>query len=424
MHLPDRFRVGRGYAAAVRQVRRFETYEQERARSETFVRLQGMVAFAYNNVPFYRQFYGDQGFHPTQLASLEDWDAVPVVRKEDFQTVPVEQRCVPGAGSVLSNTGGTSGRPLVFQLPKDAPSVEWAHMHELWKARGYRTSAMKLRIGGTHYDRAEPFRYHPRHNELIVNANCPLSEVVAALLALIERYCVRWVHGYPSLVAEFAHSLAASSDGEAARFRSRLHGVLLGSEFPARVYREPIGQILSTNILSWYGHSEMALLAGETAAGIYQSMPTYGYAEAVPVGSGPSHRLVSTSLHNRVHPFIRYDTGDLVEPVARVGASLAFRIAQGRIGDFVVDRSGARHALTAIIFGRHHGSFDDVQHLQVRQTVPGHMTLLVVPTPGKQDQAALAAGFDFSGLDLDWSLELVNAPIRSSGGKIKLKIDG
>lgn len=180
----------------------------------------------------------------------------------------------------------------------------------------------------------------------------------------------------------------------------------------------------AANVLNWYGHSEMALLAGETAVGICQSMPIYGYAEAVPVASRSDHRLASTSLHNRVHPFTRYDTGDPVEPVARVGASLAFRIALGRIGDFVVDGSGARHALTAAIFGRHHGFFDEVQPLQVRQTVPGHMTLLVVPSAGKQNQAAVSAGFDFSALDLDWNLALIDAPIRSTGGKIRLKLDG
>jgi hypothetical protein len=51
------------------------------------------------------------------------------------------------------------------------------------------------------------------------------------------------------------------------------------------------------------------------------------------------------------------------------------------------------------------------------------MTILIVPQTDN-DLQSLKAGFDFSGLDLDWNLELITAPIRSAGGKVKLKVDG
>lgn len=421
--LPDRFRIGRGYAAALRDIERSDAESADLRTGATFERLKNIVSAAYDEVPFYRRFYEQRGFKPGQLKTPDDWNRVPVVTKQDFQTVPIEERCSRKLEGRVGNTGGTSGHPLVFKLPHNAVAVEWAHMHTLWKARGYRTSSLKLRIGGTYFEGDEAFRFHPRHNELIVNANSPISQVVDDLLRQIEQYRVRWIHGYPSLVAEFAHALAKVEGAKQAVFRGRLHGVLLGSEYPASVYRDAISSTLSSNILSWYGHSEMALLAGETASGIYQSLPTYGYAEAVPTADGGSHRLVSSSLHNVVHPFIRYDTGDLVEPVAQTGAALAFRIKEGRVGDFVLDRGGRRLGLTSIIFGRHHSAFDTAQHLQVRQQSPGQMTILVVPQ-ADSDLEALRAGFDFSGLDLDWDLELIAAPIRSAGGKVKLKVDG
>jgi phenylacetate-CoA ligase len=421
--LPDRFRIGRGYTAALRDIERFDAESLGQKVSATFERLKAIVRLAHDEIPFYRRFYEQRGFDPGQLRTLDDWNRVPIVTKQDFQTVPLEERCSRKLEGRVGNTGGTSGNPLVFKLPHNAVAVEWAHMHTLWKARGYRTSSLKLRIGGTYFEGNEAFRFHPRHNELIVNANSPMSEVVGHLLRQIERHRVRWIHGYPSLVAEFAHALAKAGDARQALFRGRLHGVLLGSEYPAPVYRDAISSALSDNVLSWYGHSEMALLAGETASGIYQSLPTYGYAEAVPTADGGSHRLVSSSLHNMVHPFIRYDTGDLIEPVAQTGAALAFRIKEGRVGDFVLDRAGRRLGLTSIIFGRHHTAFDTVQHLQVRQHSPGQMTILIVPQTDN-DLQSLKAGFDFSGLDLDWDLELIAAPIRSAGGKVKLKVDG
>jgi phenylacetate-CoA ligase len=421
---PDFLRVGPGYLSAVREIRRAESLSPALMEQRVFHRLRAIVGHAWANVPFYRDFYAAHGFSPEMLRRKEDWRRVPVVTKQDLQKASLEHRCTPGREGMNANTGGTSGAPLNFLLERSALPIEWAHMHAIWKTHGYHSSHLKLRIGGAYIAEDIPFSYHPRHNEFVVNANHPLPQVVAAVLALPARHKVRWIHGYPSLVAEFAQALAGYGGDQAEIFRSQLYGVLLGSEFPAPVYREPISRLLSSNMVSWYGHSEMALLARETGVGIYQSFATYGFAEAVPTEDGAHHRLVSSSLHNLSHPFIRYDTGDLIEPVSNVGASLAFRIKQGRIGDFVTDRGGRRLALTSIIFGRHHPAFDEVQHLQVRQDMPGRITLLVVPRSVPFDIQVLRSGFDFSGLDLDWHLEAVPEPVRSKLGKIRLKVEG
>lgn len=422
--LPDTVRVGPGYRRALGEICQAESLDARAREQMVFRRLCVLVQHANQNIPFYRDFYGARGFSPRQLKSPADWPRVPVVTKQDLQAVSLEDRCALGVPGNLSNTGGTSGAPLAFRLGTSAIPVEWAHMLTLWKGRGYRSAALKLRMSGAYFANDAPISFHPRHNEFVVNANCPLPQVVEAVLALPVRHKIRWIHGYPSLVADFANVLDARGGDGVEVFRSRLHGVLLGSEFPVPIYREPISRILSTNIVSWYGHSEMAVLAGETAAGIYQSFPTYGLAEAVPREEGGAKRLVCSSLHNFAHPFIRYDTGDLIHTVSNVGSSLAFRIAEGRVGDFVIDRNGRRLALTSIIFGRHHPGFDDLLHLQVRQEHPGRITLLVVPRSTVVDLPALRTGFDFSGLDLDWGLEALAGPLRTKTGKIKLKVEG
>lgn len=422
-HIPAMFRVGSGYVRTRRTIRAVELLDNKTADSRLLTRLQKLLAHASTHVTFYREFYRAKGYSPQAMQSLCDWEQVPVVTKQDLQKHALAVRCAPTRAGVLANTGGTSGTPLAFMLERSSTPIEWAHMHHIWSAHGYHVSQLKLRIGGTYFDHGAPISYHPRHNEYIVNANCPMPAVVEAVLALSERKLFRWVHGYPSLVAEFAQALAALQNSAAHRFVANLRGVLLGSEFPAPVYREPIARLLSSNIVSWYGHSEMALLARETAEGVYQSLPTYGYAEAIPSDGGSEHRLVCTSLHNLVHPFIRYDTGDLISPVFSDGGALAFRIREGRVGDFVEDRNGRQLSLTSIIFGRHHAAFNDALHLQVRQTHPGHITLLVVPKVLPGDPAGLMAGFDFTGLALGFDIQILDKPVRTAAGKLKLKVD-
>jgi phenylacetate-CoA ligase len=422
-HIPAALRVGSGYLRESLAVRRAERWDTRTAEARLLPKLQQLLLHAATQVPFYREFYRDKGYAVQDFRTLGDWKRVPVVTKQDLQKYPLEARCTPNAKGPTANTGGTSGSPLAFRLERNATPVEWAHMHHIWSAHGYHVSHLKLRLGGTYFSHGEPLSFHPRHNEYVVNANCPMPDVVDAVLELSDQKLFRWLHGYPSLVAEFAHALAARRDAAANRFVAHLRGALLGSEFPAPVYREPIARVLTANIVSWYGHSEMALLARETAEGVYQSLPTYGYAEAVSADGGGGQRLVCTSLYNRVHPFVRYDTGDRIAEVFSGAGSLAFRIEEGRIGDFVIDRAGRNVSLTSIIFGRHHAAFNEVLHLQVRQTHAGHMSVLVVPRSLPCDAKDVMAGFDFAGVDIGYDVQVMDHPIRTRSGKLKLKID-
>lgn len=422
-YLPPAFRIGRGYSSTARSISRFACRPAEEQERETFSRLTRLLNYAYDKVPFYAELYRRHNFSPRDVESIRDWERVPVVTKADLGAVPLADRCARGKSGRAANTGGTSGAPLGFQLESRSAPFEWAHMHAIWYSHGYRVQHTKLRLGGTYFEGSDPIRFHPRHNEYVANSNASMSAIVDAVIALPVSRAIRWIHGYPSLVAEFAHELDTRQQAVGAGFRASLLGVLLGSEFPAELYREPIQQILSANVVSWYGHSEMAVLARETAKGIYHSLPTYGYAEAVLLDGEAEARLVSTSLHNWVHPFIRYDTGDRILPLATHGSSLSFSITEGRIGDFVLDRQGRRLALTSIIFGRHHPAFDRLSHLQVRQTEPGEVTLLVVPRGGHADESELRSGFDFSGIDLAWNVELIPEPRRTRSGKIRLKVE-
>lgn len=421
-YVPFGLRLGIEYPKSRSQIRRSERCDLRQLDQERFATLRSLLLAAVEQTAFYRDFYRANSSAISELQSWEDWQRLPIVTKSDMQAYSLLARTAVGTRGMKVNTGGTSGQPLEFYLDGEAFAREWAHMHHVWRAHGYSPKHLKLTFRGKHFDVRRVLRYNAVHNEYVVNANAPMDAVVEAVAALPPRTVIRWLHGYPSLVAEFADACRALPSGTLALFRSRLFGALLGSEYPARVYRSVIEDVLTANVVSWYGHSEMAMLARETARGIYESLPTYGYAEAVPAAEGGAYRLVCTGLHNRAHPFIRYDTGDLIEPLSQACGSLAFRVVEGRVGDFIVDRNGKKHSLTAIIFGRHHNAFDSIKHIQVRQDAVGKVTFLVTPRNSQQDDAGIRAGLDLSDLDLEWGVELVAEPVRTIGGKIQLKV--
>jgi len=421
--VPFSLRLGYEYPLSSWRISKEEARGPHDQRERVFAKFRDLVRFANEHVEFYRQHYRSHGFNPSDLRDYDDICKIPVVTKANLQSCPLSARCAPGERGLVVNTGGTSGQPLEFMLDSRAFAREWAHMHHIWQGHGYRVSHLKLTFRGKHFSDGIVLRYNPVHNEYVVNASAAMADVVDAVVRLPRDRVIRWVHGYPSLVAEFAHAVSLLSASDLDGFSSRLFGVLLGSEYPAAVYRNAITSILSANVVSWYGHSEMSVLARETALGVYSSYPTYGLAEAVPDIDADGFRLVCTSLGNRLHPFIRYDTGDLIEPVSAVGASLSFRIKEGRVGDFVLDRNGQRLSLTAIIFGRHQPAFAMIRHVQVCDMGAGRIILMIVPKEGFFSPDCVLSGFDLGGLDADFEIELIDQPIRTRSGKICLKVD-
>lgn len=384
-----------------------------------FLRLQEAVRWSYHNSLFYRTIYQRNNYNPDRLVTMEHFKDVPIVTKSDMREFSLAERSIPSRGRMQVNTGGTSGEPLAFYVDRGAFAREWAHMHRIWDRAGYNYRNVKLTLRGRNLG-DNLLRYNPVHNEWIVNTYANRDQVCLALRDLLKSEKIEWVHGYPSIVSEFVSTIA-EIDGDAIRgLASNLKGVLLGSEFPARQYVEPITKELGVDVTAWYGHSEMCVLAYEESRNRYLPLHSYGFVEAVE--DGGESRLVGTSYWNTASPFIRYDTGDRIDPELDGQLLRAFSITSGRVGDFVVDKEGVRIALTALIFGRHHPAFGSVRHVQVRQSMPGRIELLIVPGGDELTVDEVMAGFDFSCVNLDVVPLFIDAPLRAASGKIRLLV--
>lgn len=419
--VPFSWRFGPLYPTMFHLAEDMDRRTVEAARAWLLPKLQGAVERAYHQSVFYRTIYQRHRYEPARLTTVAHFQDVPIVTKADMREFSLEERSLPSRGRIPINTGGTSGEPLVFYVDRGAFAREWAHMHLVWGRAGYNFRDTKLTMRGRNLgDRL--LRYNPVHNEWIVNTYADRPAVCSAVSDLLESEKITWIHGYPSIVSEFVSMIAEVNRGAIDNLRSNLKGVLLGSEFPARQYVEPIRQILGVEPTAWYGHSEMCILAYEDGCNRYVPLHSYGFVEAVDDG-GDGSRLVGTSYWNTASPFIRYDSGDRISSEEDGGLLRAFSVTSGRVGDFVVDKHGARISLTALIFGRHHSAFSSVRHVQVRQLTVGRMELLVVPQDDKLTLDEVMSGFDFSNVNLDVVPVLIDEPFRTKSGKIRLLVE-
>lgn len=415
---------------SVGPVYRQRTHEIQEYRASTgterqrFVlsRLQAIVTHAYDNVPFYRSHYDEHGFHPSQLTSFADISRIPIVNKEVLQRCPIEQRSHVEPGRYLVNTGGSSGQPLSFYILPSSMGHEWAHMHHIWASLGYRQNDLKLAFSGRSTG-TQAVRYDALRHHFAINTYAQWTDVASDLKRVLRRHAVRYLHGYPSAISDFASYCQSHDEELTLVLRSALKGAFLGSEFPAPAYRDRIHAVFGCPSVSWYGHTERAVLAWEAENHFeYRPFQSYGYAE-VNDSHDNDQTLVATSYYNTASPLIRYDTEDGIEALEIQDDILSsFKVTGGRQGDYAIDLEGKRIPLTALVFGRHHRVFEYARFVQVKQSEPGHLVFLVTAEAGALDSRPLEDFFDLADIKMIFDFQLQDKPHTTPRGKVTLRV--
>ena len=118
-----------------------ETMDPGKREAAILERLREVCAYAYERAPFYRRKWDEAGFHPSQLRSLEDFEArVPVVTKAELRASQAanppfgDYLCIPEAEvHHIHGTSGTTGRPTAFAIGReDWRSISNAHARIMW----------------------------------------------------------------------------------------------------------------------------------------------------------------------------------------------------------------------------------------------------------------------------------------------------
>lgn len=423
---PYAWRYPGSYWPTQRLIRSFDQLELERQRDWIFKHVRAMTRYAFEQIPFYSRLYREQGFDPVALQGFDDLTAIPIVTKDLLRSAPLTERSrTMRGGAKAANTGGTSGSPLAFYVEPGSNGREWAYIHTIWRKLGFDFRDDRCTFRGANLGE-QAGRYDPRENQFIINTYRPPAEQADAVLAIARTHTIRYLHGYPSAISFFARACMSGNHPVRDVLKKNLRGVFLGSEYPAPMYRTVIEDAFGAPTISWYGHSERAVLAQEDGEPyLYHPFQSYGWTEAVAdPASGGDARLIGTSYWNHAAPLIRYDTGDTVAPQEQTNGILrSFRVSKGRIGDVILDRHRQPISLTALVFGRHHPLFDHVESIQISQEIPGHATVIVAAGPRTNtSNRNWALMFDGSGVDMHFDFVVVDTPVRTARGKTPLLV--
>ena len=116
---------------------------EEREQKVILPKLQAQLKYAYEKSPLYRRKWDSASVKPEDIQSLEDFEQIPFLIKEEIRQ---DQRETPPFGSNLCvslndigrvhGTSGTTGKPTVFAISKgDMERIGEAHARIMWGFR-------------------------------------------------------------------------------------------------------------------------------------------------------------------------------------------------------------------------------------------------------------------------------------------------
>jgi len=118
-----------------------ETMDPEK-REQTIIlpKLQQQLTYAYENSAFYRKKWDAAGVNPKDIRSLDDFEAIPILKKEELREdqathVPFGSNLCVSYNELarVHGTSGTTGNPTVFGVSKgDIQRIAETHARVMW----------------------------------------------------------------------------------------------------------------------------------------------------------------------------------------------------------------------------------------------------------------------------------------------------
>ena len=342
----------------LRLLREAEAWDNERMKVFQQQRLQKLLTYAAKEVPFYRDWFSDHGLNPTSVKLAQ----LPIVNKVLMRREGIDHftaKGFPTSERIPSRSSGSTGEPFSFYVSKEAYSLNTAAKLHTWYKAGYRLGDRYMKIAnGTRHGRFKKLQ-DKINNCIYVPFFSMGDDTLESILDKIERLHPNIIRSYPIplyLLAQYRNNHPDYS-------YCPHHIMTTGSTLPA-AYRAEIEKAFGCDVIDSYSCEGTADCYETTLHDGYHITNFYGIIEvlddnnqSVINGIG---RVVSTDLWNLAHPFIRYDTQDLVEVKDGIIKRImgreceSFIIANGQrytvhnfVGFFQEDNRPTRQSITA-----------------------------------------------------------------------------
>jgi phenylacetate-CoA ligase len=321
-------------------------------------RLNSILNFAWENVSFYKEYWGDHGVERRELKELSELERYPILPKDTFKAnaarmKPPENVCPK---HFMKSTGGSTGAPVKYSMDFEQWPMMQAFHNWGWGQAGYKLGdAAAILAGGSLIPKNVTMKGRLRsfvERKMFLFGVHMDSALARDYHQRLTKFGAEYLYGYPSVIYVFSKHLA----DEGLKL-PKLRGVITTSEMLQPQYRTGIEKSLNCPVFDDVGCNDGGYQAYECSVhrGFHYN-DLQAVLEVARQGEGPLGRLLITNLWNRSMPFVRYENGDMVELAPSncpCGAPFPMIAKiQGRTCDFLKFRNGATFFVAPHIFGK------------------------------------------------------------------------
>lgn len=312
--------TGRRIMQAFEELLQTQWYSRDELYALQRQKLQSLVEYANQYVPYYQRLFKDIGFEPNDLKSDPDcFRQIPTVDKayirnhrEDFITTDPDRRKTMR----IHSTSGSTGHPFIF----------WEDNHY----RDYVRAGILRHLTWAGWEFGAPYAYlwglplNPSFKQKVWSTlmNVALNRFVSDAYVLsresmrhfakqIRRRKPKWLIGYPSSIVHFARFVQEEGLGDI-----QFLAVFSTAEVLYPYQRKVIEQVFGCRVFNRYASLEAGGLACECQSHTAMHISVENCVVEILDGDKPAKRgepgqMVITNLNNSSFPFIRYRLGDV-----------------------------------------------------------------------------------------------------------------
>jgi histidinol-phosphate aminotransferase len=352
------------------------------------------------HVPYYKELFNEIGFNVERdFKQLSDIEKIPVltkdiIRKEYKNLINPNYKGI----AIEYATSGSTGQPQKMLLTPYMVAIDKAMIfrHHSWSTNKSRPKIFSLRSYVLENENSPLFKFSKLENTFYFSAynlNHTNADYYIKQLIEINPDILR---GYPSSISFLCDYLTAADVAKL----TNLKGIYTSSETLSFEERIKIEGLFGKILFNWYGMTEPAIIIkeGPEHDGMHLCLE-YGYPEFGDTETTGIKKLITTSYYNGVMPFVRYDTGDLVElmDTDKNGSAIKLPVIKtviGRKDDFIVGLNGAK--LPSINFYTLFREFSKIKAFQIVQYSTLEVLVLVRTTEklAAEEMAALQKGLE------------------------------
>ena len=376
----------------LRQLEAAELLTQSEFERLRATRLQELLRHAHSYVPYVRSMMQQAGVQPSDVQEPADLIRLPVMRKADIRNNRATLRSQRAGKLTPFSTGGSTGEPLLFDLPQERIAASIACRQRAMRWWGLSVGAREFALWGSPLEVSRQDRLRGLRDRLFATRLFSAFEMNAPTMSryvdALESGGYRTIFAYPSSI--YLLCMHARKEGRNLR-RIGVQTVFVTGEILFPHQRELISETLNCPVANGYGGRDSGFVAHECPQGGMHIMADAMIVEILDargqqVPPGDPGEIVVTDLYSREFPFLRYVTGDvgaLSTGKCPCGRPLPLlERVEGRTTDFLVAPDGTvLHALAVIYVLR---EIEGIEQFRIRQKAVDRLHVQVVRGPRYQ----------------------------------------